>query len=659
MERQFDQILDECLDRLMLRGESVEDCLAAYPEHAAELEPRLRLIAGAVHTYAFTPSQEAKQRGRQRLQEEQRLLEQEEMTRQSRKPAFPLLTEGWRRWATATAALLVFVLAGGTGTVFASRGAVPGDTLYRVKLAAEDVRLAFEFSTSGKAERQLAYAERRTKEIGELVEKGKESRVKEAQDLLLAHLTSARASLAGLSGEDAARLAMRVAASADTSLGALQQAFASAPDASRDAAGRAFATSSQAYGETLERAATQASDRVVIGGPGVLQIFAIDPPAPPVDQVLVEVAGVEAHLIGEGQGRWITISQTPQTFDLLRIAEVRSFLAEQSIPSGSYTRLRFTITQATVLVNGVEHPVRVPSGQVSLVRPFIVEEGKTTVLLLDFDGERSLRMAGQDGYILTPIVQVLVELPGKAERPAKEEERPTPGVPQRKKVEIEGSVEAVTADGIIIRGRLIIVESAVPPGVSLEVGQRVHIDAVVEADGAFRAVAVDVKGQDDKRPGQSPDRPKPNEERPASPPASPFVPTPTLPTVVPTVLPTIVPPVTPPPTRLPPPPTAPPLPTLVPTLIAPTVIPPSATPGPPTVPQPPPQPTVVPAPPTVAPSPVVPTIAPTVTPPILVSPTPVPTVVAPTIAPPQPTVVPPVSSPILPLPPLPTAASLL
>ena len=40
MIRTFDTILDECVDRVN-RGESIEDCLAGYPEHAEELEPLL------------------------------------------------------------------------------------------------------------------------------------------------------------------------------------------------------------------------------------------------------------------------------------------------------------------------------------------------------------------------------------------------------------------------------------------------------------------------------------------------------------------------------------------------------------------------------------------------------------------------------------------
>ena len=33
--REFDNILDECLERLLVKGETIEQCLQSYPEHAA------------------------------------------------------------------------------------------------------------------------------------------------------------------------------------------------------------------------------------------------------------------------------------------------------------------------------------------------------------------------------------------------------------------------------------------------------------------------------------------------------------------------------------------------------------------------------------------------------------------------------------------------
>ncbi len=39
---EFNNILDDCLERLLFKGETIEQCLQSYPEYAADIEPLLR-----------------------------------------------------------------------------------------------------------------------------------------------------------------------------------------------------------------------------------------------------------------------------------------------------------------------------------------------------------------------------------------------------------------------------------------------------------------------------------------------------------------------------------------------------------------------------------------------------------------------------------------
>jgi len=66
MANDFDRILDECINRLG-RGESLEHCLAAYPEHAKQLEPLLQAMIQTKAAYSFSPSVDAKREARQRF----------------------------------------------------------------------------------------------------------------------------------------------------------------------------------------------------------------------------------------------------------------------------------------------------------------------------------------------------------------------------------------------------------------------------------------------------------------------------------------------------------------------------------------------------------------------------------------------------------------
>ena len=145
MKERFDQILDECIDRILLRGETVESCLARFPDYRAELAPELRLVMEAAGSVAFTPSAGAKERGRRRLKAGLGSLQKEQ--RGARWQTLrPFWDTGWLpRWA--------------------SSDSLPGERLYPIKLAIEQSRLVLPLSQESKAILHLSYADRRTQEI--------------------------------------------------------------------------------------------------------------------------------------------------------------------------------------------------------------------------------------------------------------------------------------------------------------------------------------------------------------------------------------------------------------------------------------------------------------------------------------------------------------
>ncbi len=69
MTNEFDMILDKCIDRLS-RGESLEKCLADYPEHKTRLEPLLKAMTETATAYSFVPSPEVKRNARLRFYSE-------------------------------------------------------------------------------------------------------------------------------------------------------------------------------------------------------------------------------------------------------------------------------------------------------------------------------------------------------------------------------------------------------------------------------------------------------------------------------------------------------------------------------------------------------------------------------------------------------------
>ena len=51
MSTTVDDVLNECIERLAA-GETVEQCLASYPDYAVELEPMLRTSASTMNVAA-------------------------------------------------------------------------------------------------------------------------------------------------------------------------------------------------------------------------------------------------------------------------------------------------------------------------------------------------------------------------------------------------------------------------------------------------------------------------------------------------------------------------------------------------------------------------------------------------------------------------------
>ncbi len=166
---EFDNILDECLNRLMFKGETLEQCLRHYPKHVDELKPLLEAALVTSRLSSLEPSPEFKDKARVQLYTALRKME----SKRSRS----FFNLGWRpQWVAVTAVVLALFLAGG-GTAAAASGSMPDDFLYPVKRATEQVQLAFTFTFLGKAEFHTRMADRRVEEIVYLANENKTEKI--------------------------------------------------------------------------------------------------------------------------------------------------------------------------------------------------------------------------------------------------------------------------------------------------------------------------------------------------------------------------------------------------------------------------------------------------------------------------------------------------
>ena len=65
--REFDNILDECLERLLVNGETIEQCLQSFPRDADELKPLLETALTTRQVSAIQARPEFRAKARHQL----------------------------------------------------------------------------------------------------------------------------------------------------------------------------------------------------------------------------------------------------------------------------------------------------------------------------------------------------------------------------------------------------------------------------------------------------------------------------------------------------------------------------------------------------------------------------------------------------------------
>ena len=114
----------------------------------------------------------------------------------------------------------------------------------------------------------------------------------------------------------------------------------------------------------------------------------------------------------QGEGEWITIDigDNATTFDLLKIRGIEQFFATSQVEAGKYTQVRLTIDRVEVAL-GDRKPqeATVLSGELKLVHAFDVMAGETTIILLDFDANKSVTVSGTDRILVKPVVKLTVQ----------------------------------------------------------------------------------------------------------------------------------------------------------------------------------------------------------------------------------------------------------
>lgn len=148
------------------------------------------------------------------------------------------------------------------------------------------------------------------------------------------------------------------------------------------------------------------SDSTSPANGGTLKLYLTDAETT-YDAVNVTFSEISVHLVPD----WITIVGDPITADLLDFNNGETLLlGSESLPTGKYTQIRLHISNAEIVIDGIAHPMTIPSGELKLGPQFTIEDGMTYELVLDFDVEKSVVVSGPNDnpeYKLKPHIRTV------------------------------------------------------------------------------------------------------------------------------------------------------------------------------------------------------------------------------------------------------------
>ena len=158
------------------------------------------------------------------------------------------------------------------------------------------------------------------------------------------------------------------------------------------------------------------------GTSGNFRLMLTDSPFSDARAVLVTFTAVSVHRSGEGGFTALPLEGGERTCDLKKLQGPQDIVGVGTLTAGHYTQVRLDVSRAAIYFDnassgnacapviavpaGRSAAVEIPSGEIKLNREFDVGSDGVTTMVLDFDGDRSIHVTGNQRYMMTPVVAV-------------------------------------------------------------------------------------------------------------------------------------------------------------------------------------------------------------------------------------------------------------
>jgi hypothetical protein len=162
---------------------------------------------------------------------------------------------------------------------------------------------------------------------------------------------------------------------------------------------------------------------------GNLRVMLTDSPFSDAKSLLVTFSEVSVHRSDQpdNDSGWTPLpfanNATSRTCDVKKLQSAQDILGTGSLAAGHYTQIRLTVSSATLFFEnaaggnacettiaapgGRSADLEIPSGVVKLNREFDVSSSGATTMLLDFNGDGSVRQTGNGRYMMSPVIAVV------------------------------------------------------------------------------------------------------------------------------------------------------------------------------------------------------------------------------------------------------------
>jgi hypothetical protein len=160
-------------------------------------------------------------------------------------------------------------------------------------------------------------------------------------------------------------------------------------------------------------------------GGSTLNVMLKDAPFSDAKALLVTFSEVSAHVSGSGGFNVLPFAGggTTRTCDLKKLAAAQDILGTGTLAAGHYTQVRLVVTSAVLYFDnastgaacaptiaapaGTSASITVNSGDVKLNREFDVTASGATTILVDFNGDQSVKQEGNGSYSMSPVIAVV------------------------------------------------------------------------------------------------------------------------------------------------------------------------------------------------------------------------------------------------------------